>query len=177
MTSLDRPLFLTGYRGTGKSTVAQRLAERLGWSWIDADALLEERAARTIREIFREEGEPGFREREAALLAELCRCQRHIIATGGGVILRADNRARLRQAGDVVWLTADAQTIWQRLQADASTRQRRPNLAGGGLAEIEDMLGSRRPLYEACADWTVDTAQRSPEEVVDAILAFVGKRA
>jgi shikimate kinase len=166
----DRPLFLTGYRGSGKSTVARLLAQRLGWTWLDADVVLEQRSGRTIREIFAEQGEPAFRDLEAALLAELCACPRHVIATGGGVILRADNRQRMKQAGRIVWLTAEPGVLWQRLLEDAATSLRRPDLSVGGLAEIEDLLRVRQPLYEACADWIVDTTQRSPDEVVDMIL-------
>src|SRR5262249_22264322 len=109
-------LFLIGYRCTGKTTVARLLAERLGWDWLDADELLEPRHGGTIRQIFAEEGEAGFRDKEAALLTELCRCRQTVIATGGGVILRAENRQRLREAGLACWLTADAATLWQRLQ-------------------------------------------------------------
>jgi shikimate kinase len=169
MTPQDRPLFLTGYRGTGKSTVARRLAARLGWAWLDADVVLEQRSRRTIGEIFAVEGEPAFRDLESALLVELCQYTRHVIATGGGVILRADNRQRLKEAGRVVWLTAEAPILWQRLQSDAATH--RPNLSVGGLAEIEEMLRVRQTHYEACADWTVDTTHRSPDEVVEIILA------
>src|SRR5262245_13906122 len=107
-------LFLIGYRGTGKSTVARLLAERVGWAYLDADAVLERRLGRSIRQIFAEDGEPAFREREAAVLAELCQCRQHVIATGGGVILRPENRERLKQAGRVVLLTADAEVIWRR---------------------------------------------------------------
>lgn len=166
-----RLVFLVGPRGSGKSTVAAHLARRLGWDWADADALLEQRAGKTIRAIFAEEGEAGFRTREAALLEELCRSQRQVIATGGGVVLRAENRQRLRAAGRVIWLTADPATLWRRLQADASTTQRRPDLTVGGLAEVEEVLRVREPLYRGCADLIVSTAGRSPEEVVDAILA------
>jgi shikimate kinase len=158
-------LFLIGYRGTGKTTVARLAAARLGWDWCDADEMLEEQAGQTIREIFAAEGEAGFRTREAALLEALCGLERHVIATGGGVVLRPDNRARLREAGRVVWLTADAQTLWQRLQADDTTAERRPALTVGGLEEIEELLKRREPWYRACADDVVDTVGRSPEEV------------
>src|SRR6516225_8209056 len=85
-------IFLIGYRGTGKTTVAQILAERLGWSWTDADAVLEARHARNIRAIFAEEGESGFREKESAILDEIVRLDRQVIATGGGIILKPENR-------------------------------------------------------------------------------------
>jgi shikimate kinase len=162
-------VLLIGYRGTGKSTVARLLAQRLGWDWLDADAVLEERAGRSIRDLFAAEGEAGFRAREAALLEELCRCQRHVIATGGGVILREENRRRLRAAGPVVWLVADPETIWQRLQADAATAQRRPPLTVGGLAEVRELLQVREPLYRECACCSVETAGRSPAEVAAVI--------
>src|SRR5437764_624800 len=116
-------LFLVGYRGTGKTTVARILAQKMGWTWIDADAALEEHFGRSIRLIFEEEGEAGFRQKEAVLLKELCCFRDQVIATGGGVVLRAANRERLRAAGRVVWLTADAGVLWQRLQADATTRE------------------------------------------------------
>lgn len=167
---LSRPrVFLIGYRGTGKSAVAELLAARLGWDSLDADALLEARAGRSIREIFEKEGEGGFREREAALLEELCGGSKVVIATGGGVILREQNRQRLKKSGLCVWLTADAATIWERLQADAATAERRPNLTVGGLAEVEQLLRVREPLYRACADFTVDTVGRSPAAVADEV--------
>jgi shikimate kinase len=164
-------IFLTGSRGTGKSTVARLLAERLGWDWVDADAVIEARAGRSIREIFAAEGEAGFRARETAELAELCQRRRHVIATGGGIVLAEENRRRIRQAGWVVWLTADPETLWRRIQQDATTADRRPNLTVGGLSEVEELLRRREPLYRECADLQVDTARRSPEEVAELILA------
>src|SRR5262249_35187521 len=103
-------IFLIGYRGSGKTTVARMLAQRLGWTWLDADEELERRAGRTIRTIFAEEGESGFRDREATLLEELAGRRECVVATGGGVVLRETNRQRLRTTGVIVWLTADAAT-------------------------------------------------------------------
>ena len=163
-------IFLIGYRATGKSTVARLLAERLGWNWVDADEMLEQRYGRTIRQVFAEEGEAGFRDKEAVILEELCRGKRLVVATGGGVVLREENRKRLRAAGRIVWLTADVQTICERLQRDPTTGERRPNLTVGGRAEVEDLLRVREPLYRACADLTVDTSTRTPQDMVTAIL-------
>jgi shikimate kinase len=158
-------IFLIGYRGTGKTTVARLLAGRLDWDCVDADALLEATAGRTIRQIFAAEGEDGFRDRESAVLEEICRKTKQVVATGGGVVLRPENRDRLKLAGYVVWLSADSQTLWQRLQLDAATAERRPNLTSGGLEEIQELLAKREPLYRHCADLAVDTGSRTPEEV------------
>lgn len=167
----SRLLFLIGYRGAGKTSVARLLAAKLGWAWLDADAVLEERAGRTIRQIFAMDGETAFRNLESALLDELCGLNDHVIATGGGVILRSENRARLKQ-GTVVWLKARADVLWQRMQADATTAQRRPNLAQGGLAEIEELLRVRTPLYEACQDFTVDASEQTPEQIAGTIFQW-----
>jgi shikimate kinase len=163
-------IFLIGPRGSGKTTVARLLAERLGWAWLDADDELEKRYGQSIRAIFAAEGEAGFREKEAALLAELCGRLHHVIATGGGVVLREANRQRLRASGRVVWLTADIETLWRRLQADDSTAERRPALTIGGREEIAEVLRVREPLYRSCADHVIETAGRSPEEIAAEIV-------
>lgn len=167
-------VYLVGYRGTGKTTVARLLAEALGWDCVDADAELEALRGRSIRAVFHEEGEPAFREQEAAILARLCQTRRCVVATGGGAILREDNRRQLMESGWVVWLTADADTLWRRLCNDPSTEERRPALStagNSGREEIEEMLRFREPLYRACADTIIDTAGRTPEEVAAAVLA------
>jgi shikimate kinase len=169
----DRVIFLIGYRGTGKTTVARLLADQLGWPWVDADEALERHHGRTIRAIFAEEGEAGFRDKESALLEELCRLERHVVATGGGVVVRAGNRRRLQEAGWVVWLTADAATLWLRLQQDAATVGRRPDLTVGGMAEVEELLRCREPWYDACADFQVDTTGRPPGDVAAAIRSLI----
>lgn len=157
-------IYLIGYRGVGKTTVAQILSQKLNRSWCDADALLEEKASKTIRQIFAEEGEGGFRDRESAVLRELAVRNDLIVATGGGVILREENRSLLKQ-GIVVWLTASTETIWSRLSKDSTTQERRPNLSRGGIEEIEELLRSRVPLYQACADFKIDADARSSDEI------------
>jgi shikimate kinase len=167
-------VFLIGPRGSGKSTVARLLAEQLRWQWRDADEELEKRHGQSIRALFASEGEAGFRDKEAAILAELCRLPRHILATGGGVVLRESNLELLRTSGRVVWLTADVDTLWRRLQADSSTAERRPTLTVGGREEIAEILRVREPLYRSCADLVVETAGRSPAEIAAEILRFLG---
>ncbi len=171
-TAADRSLIaLIGARGCGKTTVARLLAERLGWGWVDADDELERRAGQSVRAVFAAEGEIGFRRREDAILRELCGRQRHVLATGGGAVLREDNRALLRSSARVVWLIADAETLWRRLEGDGMTAERRPQLAGGGRAEVEEVLRQREALYRACADCEISTAGRSPDEVAAEIAA------
>jgi shikimate kinase len=165
-------LFLIGLRGSGKTAVAKVLAERLGCPVCDADALLEQRAGKTIREIFAEEGESGFRDRESAILREIAGRRDRVVATGGGVVLRPENCALLRR-GHVVWLHASPAVLWQRIQADTTTADRRPNLAQGGLAEVEALLAARTALYEGCAELRIDTDDASPEVVAERILAWL----
>lgn len=164
-------LFLVGYRGSGKTTVGRALAERLGWAFLDADAVLEGRAGKTIRDIFAADGETAFRDLESVVLAELAQLTNTVIATGGGIVLREANRQLLVTSGFVAWLTADAPTLWARIQGDPTTVERRPALAGGGLEEVERLLAVREPLYRAVADLEVAVGAESPDRAADAILA------
>jgi shikimate kinase len=163
-------IFLVGYRGSGKTTVAAVLAERLGWKWIDADAELERKQAKTIKQIFAEEGEPAFRNYETAILKELVAGDRRIVAFGGGIVLREANCQLLIENGKVIWLRAPAEVLYQRIMADGTTAERRPNLtAQGGIGEIRSLLAQREPLYAAVADLEVQ-ASRPPAEIAETIL-------
>ena len=170
---LPRNLFLIGYRGTGKSTVAVLVAAELGWQSVDADAVLEARAGMSIRDIFLAEGEGGFRRRETELLEEICLSQRQIVATGGGVILAPKNRERLAKSGVCAWLEADSATIERRLNEDPATAGRRPVLTVGGRAEIENLLNLRQPLYLQCSNARFDVAERTPQEVAGEIVRWM----
>jgi shikimate kinase len=164
-------VFLVGYRGTGKSTVGPLLAAALGWEFADADDYIEAAAGKSIADIFATEGEAGFRDREAAVLAELCQEDRRVIATGGGAVLRPLNRELLRTAGYVAWLVASPEAAWYRLQADPSTAVRRPALTTGGLEEVANLMATREPLYRQTAHAAFPTDGRSPQDVAAAILA------
>jgi len=164
---------LIGYRGSGKTTVAQSLAARLSWSWIDADAVIEEAAGRTIKEIFATDGESGFRERERRALAELLTQDKLVLAAGGGAILDLDTRRDMKAAGPVVWLQASVARLAERIDADPTTALRRPNLAGGGIDEIHRLLAEREPLYRECASHSIDTDALSVDEIAERIAVAV----
>jgi len=167
-------LLLIGYRGTGKTTVAELLSAGLGWPWLDADVEIEKRAGKSIVEIFSQDGEPAFRDHETSVLAGLCANTRQVLALGGGIVVRPQNRDLLKTAGKTVWLTASPETLWRRISDDRSTAGRRPNLtADGGLDEIRRILSQRLPLYRQSADWVVDTEDKSPADVAAEILALV----
>jgi shikimate kinase len=164
-------LHLIGYRGSGKTAVAAALSEQLGWPWIDADAELERRAGKTIKQFFADHGETDFRDLEAAVAADLVENDQQIIAWGGGVILREPNRQLLQRRGKIIWLTASPETLLARMSGDVTTAERRPNLTGqGGLAEIRTLLDQRTPLYAACADLTIDTELMSPADIARRII-------
>jgi shikimate kinase len=110
---------------------------------------------------------------ESAVVGDLASLDGHVIALGGGAILREKNRATLAGRGTVVWLEASPETLWARIAADPATAERRPNLTGrGGLAEIRSLLEERTPLYRQCADVVVD-AERPPDELARQIARFV----
>jgi shikimate kinase len=165
-------LTLIGYRATGKTTLAKRLAQRLGHDWIDADVEIERRAGKSIARIFADDGEPAFRELEAQVIAELCQRPRLVLAAGGGSPLRPESRQAMRRGGHVVWLTAQPETILARMTADATTAGRRPNLTEKSpLDEIVELLALREPIYRESAHLVVDTENKRPGQLVDEILS------
>jgi len=164
-------VLLIGYRGTGKTTVARRLAELLGWRHVDTDDLIEQRAGKSIANIFADEGEPAFRDLEGTVVEDASKLARHVIALGGGAILRDANREAIQNAGPVVWLTATPTTIAERIGGDPTTGARRPNLtSAGGRPEIERLLAEREPLYRQCATIVVDTENSEPDAIARSIL-------
>jgi hypothetical protein len=172
---------LIGYRGTGKSTVAARLATLLGCGAVDADEVLEKRVGCSIATLIRDRGEPAFRDEESLVLTELLDRCAGVLSTGGGVVLRPDNRALLRGRGrPVVWLTAPAAVVHDRIAADPTTPLRRPSLAAPGgrpavdlMGEVTAALESREPLYRECADVVIDTSAEPPDAVARRIVEWL----
>ena len=133
---------------------------------------IERRAGRSIAKIFAEQGEPAFRDLEAQVIADLCRRDRLVLAAGGGAPLRPESRRAMREAGLVVWLTARPETILARMTGDATTAARRPDLTDKGpLAEIVHLIEVRTPIYQESAHLELDTEGKTPDELVEAIIA------
>jgi len=152
-------IVLIGYRGTGKSTVGQLLAARLGRELVSTDAEIIKRAKRTIPEIVTQEGWEYFRNLESDICRELASRDKLVIDTGGGAILRTQNVEALKKNGTVFWLTASIETIGKRIGGD----DQRPSLTGGKsfVDEIGDVLRERTPNYQTAADHTIVTDDRS----------------
>ncbi len=164
-------LYLAGYRGSGKSSVGRLLAKQLGRTWIDCDDQIEATAGCSIREIFAEQGEVGFRDLEQTTLATIAASPPAVVSLGGGAVLRAANRQQIRHSGVCVWLRVDVDTVLQRLAADTTTTERRPALTSlPQREEIEKLLADRGPLYEQVADFQLDTRGRSVDELTAQIL-------
>jgi len=164
-------LTLIGYRATGKTTLARMLSERLGWEWIDADVRIEELAGKSIAKIFSEDGEPVFRDLEAKVIAEQCTRDRLVLASGGGAPMREESRDAMRRGGKVVWLTAEPETILARMNNDATSADRRPDLTDSGpLQEIIEMLDKRNSTYRETAHIEIDTEGKTPEQLTEEIL-------
>ena len=166
-------LILIGYRATGKTTLARMLGERLQLEAVDADLLIEQKAGRTIAEIFAEQGELAFRDVESQVIAELLLGEPCVVATGGGLPMRPENRVLLQRAGRVVWLKASPETILQRMFGDPETERMRPPLTNlPPLAEIERVLNERTPIYRETADLEVDTDNIPLPEMAERIATW-----
>jgi shikimate kinase len=160
-----RAIVLMGFMGTGKSEVGRRLAQRLGRAFVDTDQLVEERAGKRIPAIFAEAGEPEFRALERAAVAEAAGRGNTVIAVGGGAVLDPENVRCLRDAGVLVYLTARPDVILGRVGNAAN----RPLLRDDPQATVSRLLAERGPVYSAAADITVDTSERTADEVVGEI--------
>lgn len=161
--------------GSGKTTSGRKLANLLQYDFIDTDQALEERTGVSVTHIFEIEGESGFREREAKLLADLCKdaqptARGVVIATGGGIILREDNCALMRESGTVIYLRASKQLLWARLK-DARNRPllNTPDPKG----TVEQLLETRDPLYIEEADLIVDIDNESSNKTANKIHALL----
>jgi shikimate kinase len=172
----ERGIYLIGFSGTGKSTVARLVGAQLGWPAYDIDRIIAESCGIDIPAIFAREGEEGFRARETAALRAIPRDDPFVAATGGGMPLREENRRLMADSGWVIALEGRPETLLARLQRqrhDDAPDAVRPLLdAPATLDHLRAMKERRQPLY-ALADWTVHTDRLSPEQVADEIVRAV----
>jgi shikimate kinase len=169
-------LVLIGYRGSGKTTVGGLLAGRLGMKFVDIDQVITERSGKTIRQIFDQQGESGFRDLECAAISQAIEHDDHVIAVGGGALGREENRRRLAESGHaVIYLHCDPTELLKRIQSDAATADNRPNLTalGGGMEEIQKVLSQREPIYRLLMTAELDVTNLSPQEVAARIVELI----
>lgn len=167
-----KKLVLIGYMGAGKSTIGQALAERMQVTFWDTDAYIEEKQGRCISDIFAQEGEAYFRELETGCLRELLEWEgKGVLAAGGGLPLRKENRELLRQMGCTVYLQVSKETVLERLKEDQS----RPLLLGVDREKtIAEMIRVRHPIYSEAADFTLGVDGRKVDEIVQEIINLCG---
>lgn len=161
-------IVLVGFMGSGKTWVGKLIAERTGMPLLDMDALIVERAGKSINEIFADDGEPHFRKLERELVQELAQTEGNIISTGGGIVLNPDNITDFEKTGLVISLLVDAESVLERVRNDDS----RPLLAGDKEKAIVELLESRKEIYENITH-KINTSGRSfppvqtAEEIID----------
>ena len=163
-------VILLGYRGSGKTTVGRKLADRFWQKFVDTDDLVVAAAGgKSIREIFEQQGEDHFRELEIRAVREACGRADHVIALGGGAVLREENRSLLKSLElSRIYMKCDPAVLVQRIQADANTATNRPPLTnlGGGIEEVNKLLSIREPLYREVMTRELDVTNLSVDEAV-----------
>ncbi|WP_166238203.1 shikimate kinase [Paenibacillus turpanensis] len=167
---MNTNIVLVGFMGTGKTTVGLLLAEQLGWSFVDTDKVIVKRSGMSIPQIFEQQGEKAFRDLETAVVKDMVKGSGQIISTGGGAVLRPENREQMLAGGFVVALKADAETIISRVKEDKN----RPLLAGDAEARVRALLLERAEAYDF-AHLTLQTDQLSAEAAA-ALIAEAWKR-
>jgi shikimate kinase len=170
---------LIGYRGSGKTSIGKLVARLLGMEYVDTDIQIQERAGCSIREIFADQGEEAFRDLETRALADLLASKElppTLIATGGGIIMRPENREMIKKMGMVIWLAVSPEVATARITADSFSDEQRPPLSDQSLAEeVERMIALRTPLYSELADVHVanDSARLSTDAVAEAVIEML----
>lgn len=176
--SHNTSIILIGYRGTGKTSIAELLAHRLDRPMIDSDVVIEQQYGKNISTIFAEHGESEFRRCEAETISSILSSSSlpdHpiVLSTGGGAILRAETRHCLRSSGHVIWLTARPETIFSRLESDSRSASLRPSLTAlPAYEEILSLLQARDAFYRETAHQIVSTDSATPSELANEILCY-----
>jgi shikimate kinase len=163
-------IFLVGFMGAGKSTIARELQKRLGMNLVEMDARIVEEQGMSINDIFAQYGENHFRDIESQLILTIGDEGNTVVSCGGGVVLRPQNTEYMKKSGKVVYLKTSPETIFERVRHSTD----RPILNGNMNVEyIAGLLEKRRPLYEGAADLTVVTDNRSCEEICSEIIQLL----
>lgn len=159
--------------GAGKTTIGRALAKRMNLEFIDTDREIEVRTGVSIPTVFEIEGEDGFRKREAQVIDDLSRSGGRVVATGGGAVLRQDNRERLIASGFVVYLNVPPHTLWERTRHDKN----RPLLqVNNPLLKLKELYAQRNPLYQEVADMVIDGSRVHAQSIVNILVKEVGER-
>jgi shikimate kinase len=162
-------IILTGFMGTGKTTLGQLLAKKIGYEFIDTDAQIEEQIGQTIAELFQTKGEAAFRKLEADLVKKLVTEHSLVIATGGGLVLNPENVIELSRTGQIFCLTASAEEILRRVEKQGDTR---PLLQEEDpLQKIITLLQQRDHVYQQFPQ--ISTTGTTPEKLVEQILSLI----
>ncbi len=167
-------IVLIGYRGTGKTAVGEKLAEKLNRRLVRTDELIIEKAGTSIPEIVENQGWNAFRDMESEVAEEVGKMDNCIIDTGGGIVLRKNNVKNLKRKGTMILLKADVKTIINRIKDD----KERPSLTGNKsfTEEVEEVLKDRSKKYEEAADHVIDTSSLTVNEVADRIINYLKQR-
>ena len=169
-------IILIGFRGTGKTTVGELLAQRCGCPFVDTDQRICQRKGASVKTIVEREGWEEFRRCEEEVLRELAGVTGSVVATGGGAVVHRQAWQELKKTATIVWLTADTAILMQRICKDDATKDNRPSLTGKGVAEeLIQILKEREPLYRELAQFAVDTGRLKVVEAVDYIYERAGK--
>ncbi|WP_200761717.1 shikimate kinase [Poriferisphaera corsica] len=175
-------IILLGYRGSGKSTVGQHVAKKLGWAFVDTDEVIVERfGGMSIAKIWSEYGERAFREKEVEVVKEACDGKGDaVIALGGGAVMQKGAFDAVVGCCDAVrvYLSAPAEVLYERISGDVKSDETRPSLTGKGtgLDEVREILAKRVETYQAASDVIVDVAAPELEQVSDEIIGLIGQQ-
>jgi len=151
-------IFLIGYRCVGKTTVGQSIARMMSRPFVDSDMLIVQESGQSIQKIVDAKGWDAFRLMERSTLKKICKKDRQVVATGGGVVLDTGNVEEMKKTGIIVWLRATTLTIAERILQDENTENMRPALTGKGLKEeIEETILERNPYYENASHFFMNT--------------------
>ena len=167
MSKIDYNIFLIGFMGAGKSTIARSLVQKLNFPLIEMDERIVKEQGMPISEIFDRYGEEHFRDIESELVKTIGTLEPSVVSCGGGTVLRPENVENMKKSGKIVFLTATPQTIYERVKNSSD----RPILNGHmNVAYISELMEARRPKYEAAADILVATDGKTKEEIAEEII-------